>query len=219
MPGRRRRPQHEWEVLIVDHHAGHHLDAVFGEPATYGKEPFQPRRAILRSDQEGTALLSGLLRCGRCGRSMQVGYSGSTGKVGRYLCGGRREQRGSGPCLQIGSLKLDRAVSEQALEAYLLQSNLATGSARWLFRPARLPRLPRRCRCCEAEILHRCKIFPSAVSAACGDVSRILWAIYLTQPIQHLVAAPAFRRSSGRSGRTAVPTGRRACLARLTFVG
>ena len=44
-------------------------------------------------------------------------------------------------------------------------------------------------------------------------------AIYLTQPTQHLVAAPAFRRSSGRSGGRAVPTGRRACLAKPTFAG
>ena len=50
-------------------------------------------------------------------------------------------------------------------------------------------------------------------------VSFFFRAIYLTQPMQHLVAAPAFRRSSGRSGRTAVPTGRRACLVRPTFVG
>ena len=44
-------------------------------------------------------------------------------------------------------------------------------------------------------------------------------AIYLTQPTQHLVAAPVFRRSSGRSGGRAVPTGRRACLAKPTFAG
>ena len=52
-----------------------------------------------------------------------------------------------------------------------------------------------------------------------GKLSSILRAIHLTQPIQHLVAAPAFRRSSGRSGGRAVPTGRRACLAKPTFAG
>ena len=44
-------------------------------------------------------------------------------------------------------------------------------------------------------------------------------AIYLTQPTQHLVVAPVFRRSSGRSGGRAVPTERRACLAKPTFAG
>ena len=108
---------------------------------------------IQRCQKKKKKKKSRMLRCGRCGRSMQVGYSGSTGKIGRYLCGGRRQQRGSGPCLQIGSLKLDQAVSEQALEAYLLQSNLATGSARWLFLAGTLAKVSAACRCCEAEIL------------------------------------------------------------------
>ena len=117
-PGRQRRPQHEWEVLIVDHHAGYITWTQYLENRQLMAKNLSSREGQSSGAiKKGTALLSGLLRCGRCGRSMQVGYSGSTGKVGRYLCGGRREQRGSGPCLQIGSLKLDRAVSEQALEA------------------------------------------------------------------------------------------------------
>ncbi len=61
--------------------------------------------------------MSGLLRCGRCGRKLQVGYSGSHGEVGRYLCCGRREERGSGSCFSMGSLKVDQMVVEQVLEA------------------------------------------------------------------------------------------------------
>ena len=34
--------------------------------------------------REGGALLQGLVRCGRCGRRMQVAYSGNDGKVRRY---------------------------------------------------------------------------------------------------------------------------------------
>jgi hypothetical protein len=40
--------------------------------------------------REGCALLQGLLRCGRCGRIMQIGYSGLRGHVPRYLCGRAR---------------------------------------------------------------------------------------------------------------------------------
>jgi hypothetical protein len=47
----------------------------------------------------GTALLSGLLRCGRCGRKLQVVYSGNGGRVPRYGCRGDRGNRGSSSCL------------------------------------------------------------------------------------------------------------------------
>jgi len=67
--------------------------------------------------KKGAALLSGLLRCRRCGQKLQVGYSGSHGEVGRYLCCGRREERGSGSCFSMGRFKVDQMVVEQALEA------------------------------------------------------------------------------------------------------
>ena len=67
--------------------------------------------------KEGPALLGGLLRCGRCGRKLHVGYSGNKGRVARYACEGGRVERGSGPCLSAGSLRLDRAVAETVLEA------------------------------------------------------------------------------------------------------
>ena len=62
-------------------------------------------------------MLSGLLRCGRCGRKMHVLYSGRRGEVARYGCSGGRELRGSSPCLSLGSLRTDAAVVEQVLEA------------------------------------------------------------------------------------------------------
>jgi hypothetical protein len=65
----------------------------------------------------GTALLSGLLRCGRCGRKLQVVYSGKGGRVPRYGCRGDRGYRGSGSCLTIGSLRVDRVVVHSVLAA------------------------------------------------------------------------------------------------------
>jgi recombinase-like zinc beta ribbon protein len=65
----------------------------------------------------GVALLSGLLRCGRCGRKLQVLYSGNGGHVPRYVCHGDRGDRGSSACLTVGSLRLDRAVVDSVLEA------------------------------------------------------------------------------------------------------
>jgi len=115
---RRYRPQAEWEVLIVDHHAG------YIRWAEYLENRAIMARNIARRESEsagavkrGPALLSGLLRCGRCGRKLHVGYSGSDGKVGRYLCIGRREERGSGACFSMGRLKVDQSVVEQVLAA------------------------------------------------------------------------------------------------------
>ena len=65
----------------------------------------------------GGALLSGLLRCGRCGRQLFVQYSGTTGRVPRYGCHGGRDQRGSAACLALGAWRVDQAVVEQVLEA------------------------------------------------------------------------------------------------------
>jgi hypothetical protein len=67
--------------------------------------------------RRGAALLSGLLRCGRCGRRLFVAYSGTGGRVPRYACRGGRVDRGAAACLTLGSLRLDRAVVDLVLDA------------------------------------------------------------------------------------------------------
>ena len=115
---RRYKPQSEWEVLILDHHTGYlswteYLENRQRMANNIAGRASQSAGAI----KKGSALLSGLLRCGRCGRKLQVGYSGTHGQVGRYLCTGRRDQRGSGSCASLGSLLLDQAVVSEVLAA------------------------------------------------------------------------------------------------------
>lgn len=117
-PSRRYRPLEEWEVLIVDHHEGYirwsdYLENRQIMAKNVAKRETESAGAV----KKGPALLSGLLRCGRCGRKMQVGYSGSRGTVGRYLCQGRRDERGSASCFSMGRLTVDQMVLEQVLEA------------------------------------------------------------------------------------------------------
>ena len=46
-----------------------------------------------------------------------MAYSGTHGQVPRYACHGGRVDRGSATCLSIGSLRVDRAVIDQVLDA------------------------------------------------------------------------------------------------------
>jgi excisionase family DNA binding protein len=65
----------------------------------------------------GAALLSGLLRCGRCGRKLHVGYVGKGGLVSRYLCRATSHSEGTEPCTSFGGLRVDEAVVDAVLEA------------------------------------------------------------------------------------------------------
>ena len=112
---RYRKPQNEWKVLLVDHHPGY---ISWGE---YLENQKRLEANVAWSESEGSgaaklgaALLSGLLRCGRCGRKLQVVYSGTSGRVPRYVCRGDRGDRGSSQCMTVGSLRLDRALAQVA---------------------------------------------------------------------------------------------------------
>ena len=77
-------PREQWAVLITDHHPGYvSWDAY--EATARGCGRTGGRRAAHGGGppREGRALLQGLLRCGRCGRIMQTGYSGTTGNSPR----------------------------------------------------------------------------------------------------------------------------------------
>jgi len=116
--GRREKPQEEWAILILDHHPGY----IRWEEYLRNRQVLEANVAGRHGEPGGAAkcggaMLSGLLRCGRCGRKMTVGYSGSTGRVPSYHCQGGRVDRGSAACLHVGSLRVDRAVVSAVLEA------------------------------------------------------------------------------------------------------
>src|SRR4051812_926462 len=75
------------------------------------------RRAARKSGRGGRALLTGLVRCGRCGRMMRVFYGMRSGHAHRYQCRGDDAHVGSGLCVGIGGVRVDRAVVERVLEA------------------------------------------------------------------------------------------------------
>ena len=108
----------KWKVLLRDHHEWY----VTWDQYLHNQRVWEAN--VARGDGQnagaargGAALLSGLLRCGVCGRMLFVGYSGNGGKVSRYACHGGRVDRGSSACQSVGSLRIDHAVAELVLAA------------------------------------------------------------------------------------------------------
>jgi DNA invertase Pin-like site-specific DNA recombinase len=115
---RRRKSPDAWTVFLQDHHDGYitwdeyrHTQRVL--EANVSRREVSPSGSARR----GAALLSGLLRCGRCGRRLFVADSGTGGRVPRYACHGGRVDRGATACLTIGSLRVDGAVVAHVLDA------------------------------------------------------------------------------------------------------
>ena len=105
-------PREQWEVLIPDHHPGFISWSVFEANTARLRANWRPPRGHGGgAPREGRALLQGLLRCGRCGRIMQTGYSGPAGNSPRYVCA-RAQQLYAGEhgCQSIGGGRLEKTV-------------------------------------------------------------------------------------------------------------
>jgi hypothetical protein len=124
--------------------------------------------------KSGTAMLSGLLRCGRCGRKLQVVYSGNGGRVPRYNCRGDRGNRGSSPCLTIGSLRVDRAVIHSVLAA---------------IQPAGIEAAVKMTECAQAEDDEKRKALELALERARYEANRGRRQFDAVEPENRLVAA------------------------------
>lgn len=117
----RKLPQHQWEVLITEHHPGFiDWDTYQANQARIGAnirpERHQPGTGAVR---EGAALLQGLATCGDCGRKLAVFYRGPTKSTPGYYCNGTGELvDGKGVRhLHVGGQAIDAAVAEAFLAA------------------------------------------------------------------------------------------------------
>jgi DNA invertase Pin-like site-specific DNA recombinase len=103
------------QVFIREHHEGY-IDW----------ESFEHHQRMIRrnsnrsrsheghtSVRAGQALLSGLLRCGVCGRRLFVAYEGAAGSRPRYFC--KAKSAPQGRCVSVGGVGLDQRVSEELL--------------------------------------------------------------------------------------------------------
>ena len=110
-----RKARDDWQVLRLEHHEGYISWAQFERNMTLiannaGSLGLTVRRAVRR----GAALLNGVLRCGHCGRKMNVGYAKGTH---RYYCHGNEQKHGGAFCISFGATRVDQAVSAEVLRA------------------------------------------------------------------------------------------------------
>lgn len=122
-------PPEQAQVFIPDHHEGYiswadyqrHLDTMRSNGGNFTGEP----SALAVRDGQG--LLSGLLRCARCGHKLHVRYWGKGGTAARYVCSGDFATGGR-YCLGFGGATVDKRVSQlivQVISPHGLEASIA----------------------------------------------------------------------------------------------
>lgn len=112
----RRTPREEWHVLIEDHHPGYITFERYLANQQRLRANCPPRGEGGGAAREGRALLQVLIRCGRCGRRMQVGYSGKT-LAPNYGCVRGNQLYGTARCQSVGGRRIERVVLDAVFEA------------------------------------------------------------------------------------------------------
>jgi DNA invertase Pin-like site-specific DNA recombinase len=110
----RRKPREQWLALIPGAHEGY-----------VSWEEFERITAAIRANtsgeqqsgaaKNGQALLTGLLRCSRCGRKLTVRYTGSGHDVLRYSCMRGWLDNGEPRCIAFGGISVDEAIGREVL--------------------------------------------------------------------------------------------------------
>jgi DNA invertase Pin-like site-specific DNA recombinase len=112
------RAMADWNVLIRDNHEGYIDWARFEEnQRMLAENAHMKRRATRKAGRGGRALLTGMVRCGHCGRMMRVFYRMQSGQAHRYQCRGDDAHVGAGLCIGIGGVAVDKAITAKLLEA------------------------------------------------------------------------------------------------------
>ena len=112
----RRLPRGQWAVMIPGHHPGYiSLETYDANIARLAANSPPPAGGAGGAAREGAAWLQGLLRCGRCGRLMQVNYHSSGNPA--YRCGRANQMYGAATCQRVGGRRLHETVLAELLAA------------------------------------------------------------------------------------------------------
>jgi DNA invertase Pin-like site-specific DNA recombinase len=113
-----RKPRDQWTVLIRDHHPAY----IKWEQYERNQELLAENRYVRhpagrKAGRGGQSLLTGLLRCGLCGRMMYVNYGGRHRTIARYRCLGARGHEHTETCLAFAASRPDKEVAAAILLA------------------------------------------------------------------------------------------------------
>ena len=113
-------PPSEWKVVIHDAHPAYLSWSEYQQnqeqlKRNYG---FTMPSGRIGSARSGSALLQGLVICGKCGRRMSPRYYGDSGHRANYECNQLRKQNGQfRMCWSVAAAAIDEAVAAHVLEA------------------------------------------------------------------------------------------------------
>jgi excisionase family DNA binding protein len=111
------KPRQEWTVLIQDHHPAYlSWEQYECNQKTLTENNFMRSGDGRKAGRGGNSLLTGLLRCRRCGRMLYTYYTGR-GDLVRYLCRGAKITQGAERCISFAGLKPEQQVADEVLRA------------------------------------------------------------------------------------------------------
>jgi DNA invertase Pin-like site-specific DNA recombinase len=110
----RRKPREQWLALIPGAHEGYVSWEEFQRIECAIRENIQGEQQS-GAVRNGQALLSGLLRCSRCGRKLTVRYTGNGHDVLRYSCIRGWLDNGEPRCIAFGGITVDEAIGREVL--------------------------------------------------------------------------------------------------------
>ena len=107
----------EWGVLIKDHHEGYiRWEQFERNQKVLSENNFMLTGNTRKAGRGGHGLLTGLLRCRRCGRMLYTYYSGR-GDLVRYACKGSDIVHGGQKCISFAGAKPEQRISAEILRA------------------------------------------------------------------------------------------------------
>jgi len=112
------KPRSTWTVLIPNHHPGYvSWEEYERNQALLATNAHMKSDGNAKAGRGGRALLSGIVRCRRCGRMLHVSYTGKEHVAPRYDCNDAHLHHGEPRCLSFGGLWVDEAVANEVLRA------------------------------------------------------------------------------------------------------
>jgi hypothetical protein len=109
-----RKARSDWLALMPNAHEGY----VSWERAETIRKMISSNVPTSRhhgAPKHGDALLSGLIRCRRCGRKLTLRYSGARHDIPRYSCSRGWMDNGEPRCITFGGLRVDDAIANALL--------------------------------------------------------------------------------------------------------